>query len=224
LLLAEDSSGDGCDEILAGYTLLDHDGRILWRVEGCEYFDCYLGGRHPDIVHIGKLDGKELSVVIAGGPDGAIFANVRTGETKARHRIGHAQALAVGNVCLERPGSEVWMFTAWGNWGIVTLFSGTGDELFQFQPFHYCARMFPVKNWGGEGRDLLFLSTDDHLCGLWDDEGHLVVPMPAPFDMPRNPLEFPKAYPQIVIVDVQPDGRDELCLLEGGMVRLYSLG
>ena len=95
-----DVDGDGCDEILAGYSLVDHDGRLLWRVEGCEYFEHYLGGRHPDITAMGKLDGA----CIAGGPEGALFVDIRTGRVTARHPIGHAQHLFVGNFRPERPG------------------------------------------------------------------------------------------------------------------------
>jgi len=217
-----DVDGDGCDEVLAGYTLLDHDGRVLWRVEGCEYFDCYLGGRHPDITYIGKLDGREPSAVIAGGPDGALFVDVNTGRIKARHRIGHAQHVMVGNFRPERAGSEAWMFNAWGNFGILTLFSGAGEELFQCQPTYLGPGIQTVRNWAGDGQDLLLVWANDGIFGLWDGEGNTVVPMPSPYDRRRDPLQFLAGFPQLTVTDVNADGRDELLLLDEEVLRIYS--
>lgn len=41
-----DVDGDGCDEILVGSCLVDHDGKALWT----------LGIGHPDTCYVGKVD------------------------------------------------------------------------------------------------------------------------------------------------------------------------
>jgi len=54
-----DLDGDGKDEVMAGYDLLDHDGRPLWSCQGLE--------DHADCIWIGDVNGDGEPELVIGG-------------------------------------------------------------------------------------------------------------------------------------------------------------
>lgn len=86
--LAVDINGDGFDEVMAGYDLLDHTGRILWSCKNLdEHADCLWAG---DVFGDGKL---ELCV---GGSDTCLYDACGnelwryTGSVESQHvALGH---------------------------------------------------------------------------------------------------------------------------------------
>ena len=106
--LCEDVDGDGCDEVLIGSLVLDHDGTVLW----CN------GRGHSDAHYYGDIDpkrpGMELAFVYetpqrAGG--GLLLANPVTGEdiwalgAPTRHVHGSGVCADLDPV---RPGLEIY--------------------------------------------------------------------------------------------------------------------
>ncbi|GGF95272.1 FG-GAP-like repeat-containing protein [Paenibacillus abyssi] len=53
-----DFDGDGRDEVMAGYDLLDHDGTLLW---SCQDLD-----DHADCIWVGNVDGSGDQIIIGG--------------------------------------------------------------------------------------------------------------------------------------------------------------
>lgn len=54
-----DFDGDGCDEVMAGYDYLDHDGKKLWSCRDLK--------EHADCVWVGDVDGDQEPEIVIGG-------------------------------------------------------------------------------------------------------------------------------------------------------------
>ncbi|HIE10073.1 MAG TPA: hypothetical protein EYP62_00490 [Kiritimatiellae bacterium] len=95
-----DVDGDGRDEILPGYELLDGDGHCLWVMKGAEYIEDSGGAGHVDHAAFGELDGDERNgpeIGIAGSDPGFFLVDARTGAVRQNHRFGHVQGIYAGN-------------------------------------------------------------------------------------------------------------------------------
>jgi len=96
-----DFDGDGHDELMCGYTLLNHDGTKKWEAK--------LPG-HSDGVAISNVDGdaantKEIALACCGGNTFALLND--KGEVLWRHPCGHSQHIIVGDFRRDSPGKEV---------------------------------------------------------------------------------------------------------------------
>jgi rhamnogalacturonan endolyase len=119
-----DVDGDGCDEIIVGSCLVDHDGKALWT----------LGIGHPDTCYVGKIDPQRPGLQIFYGIEprqkrGAVrLVDALSGKTLWANEEPtvhvHAQGLCA-DILAEHPGQEcyageakggdqAWMFTAQG--------------------------------------------------------------------------------------------------------------
>ena len=217
-----DVDGDGRDEVLPGYHLYDDDGSLLWRVEGAGYFE--LMGEHVDHAAFGELDGDEDNgpeVGMAGSSEGFLLVDARTGRIRRQHRVGHAQGIYAGNFRPDLPGLEMWVGDRWDNYGLLTLFSGSGDELHTFEPDNI-SQGGPAVNWTGDGQELMLMSTSRQSLGMYDAYGRKVVVFPedAPTSEPGKPY-WPYgggAQP----LDLTGDTRDEIVLGYDGTLYIYT--
>jgi len=119
-----DIDGDGCDEIIVGSCVVDHDGKALWT----------LGIGHPDTCYVGKIDPQRPGLQIFFGIEprqksGAVrLVDALTGKTLWANTEPtvhvHAQGMCA-DILAEYPGQEcyageakggeqAWMFTAQG--------------------------------------------------------------------------------------------------------------
>jgi rhamnogalacturonan endolyase len=119
-----DVDGDGCDEIIVGSCLVDHDGTAMWT----------LGIGHPDTCYVGKIDPKRPGFQIFFGIEprqksGAVrLVDALSGQTLWANKEPtvhvHSQGMC-GDILAEHPGqecyageakggSQAWMFTAEG--------------------------------------------------------------------------------------------------------------
>ena len=119
-----DVDNDGCDEIIVGSCLLDHDGKALWT----------LGIGHPDTCYVGKIDPARPGLQIFFGIEprqksGAVrLVDALSGKTLWANEEPtvhvHSQGLCA-DILAEYPGQEcyageakggdqAWMFTAQG--------------------------------------------------------------------------------------------------------------
>lgn len=215
-----DIDDDGCDELLLGYHLIDHDGKVIWLMEDAEYADRMYGARHADNVFLGPIHGDgvdRITALHAGGSDGLFFADGRTGKVLSRHIIGHAQHVEVGRYRPDLPGEQVCVGTRWGNFGIMTFFDNEGRELYQFQP-DYEGENFNTVRWGGDGRDLIFMRRTPQSLGFWDAWGRRVVELPNIIPLGRPGLSYATA------ADVCGDEQDELLVIHGGKMHIFTQG
>lgn len=108
--MACDIDNDGRDEILIGYTLLDHDGKVLWSLDIAD---------HADGVAIGKFGtNQEWQFIIAASDEGMYWVDIEGNITK-HHRIGHCQTATIAPLIKDSERLQVATVTFWGNPGII---------------------------------------------------------------------------------------------------------
>jgi len=202
---AYDIDGDGCDEVMAGYAMIDQDGKLLWELPL---------ERHQDAVIVGPFDldhPDELLVALAAEDDGFVVATAK-GEILAQHRMGHMQKVVAANVCHDRPGLEYTTITFWGHPGLVAVFDARGRLLHSFQLTPYASELLPI-NWTADGREFLFYSGHPTDGGLIDGYGHRCVLLPDD----GHPTYCYTA------LDITGDGRDELVVWDKESIWIYRV-
>jgi hypothetical protein len=214
-----DVDGDGCDEILAGYHLVDHDGTVLWQMVGSEYLDWYQAARHPDIVLMGEFGGHDhpgnRGFLCCGG-EGLFLVDMNDGQILAHHRVGHVQDATVGKYRVEMSGLQLWCCTRWGNAGIHVLVSGNGNILQRMEPDVVSEVAGQPTNWRGDGEELYLLSSSAASLGLWDSYGRRVVS----FEHVGEAAALAGAHS--LAMDVAGDCRDELLFVSKDAIRIFS--
>ncbi len=176
-----DVTGDGRDELLAGGTLFDAAGQILWVHDYDAEVQSIRGATHYDAVALGALaDDPSVDPVafLLAGSAGVYVVDGLTGRTRAIHRIGHAQGRFIGRVRTDLPGQQVLAVTRWGNYGILTLFSGHGDRLWSIQPDYIGQGSCPV-SWPSGEAQLIWANTSGPVQAFYDGYGQLVKSLPT---------------------------------------------
>ena len=214
-----DVDDDGREEILAGYCLIDHDGSTIWQVEGSEYFEMIGGGRHADCVAIGDFSGdpETVEAALAGGNEGFLLVDGKSGKVLRRHRVGHAQCLSVGNYRPDLSGLQIWVGNRWGNFGTLNLFNWNGDRLCMFEPDNIGQGGLPV-NWSGRGDELLLITSSRRAAGLYDGHGRKVVA----FQSELLDALYASGAPGVFVGDVVNDRRDEMVFAANGTMYILT--
>jgi len=197
-----DIDGDGCDEVMGGYRMIDHDGTMLWELPI---------GDHQDAIAFGHFDPDrdDLLIGLAAGEQGFVLLTAQ-GELLAKHMLGHVQKLVVANVRPDLPGLELVTINFWGHPGITAVFDCKGKMVTSFEPVPYASALVPV-NWAGDGSELLFLSAHPTDGGLLDGYGHRAVMFPDD----GHPCCCCTA------LDLTGDGRDELLAWDSESIWIY---
>jgi hypothetical protein len=216
-----DLDGDGRDELLAGGTLFDAAGNVIWRHDRDAEMMRIDGGGHYDAVAVGRFaDDKTVDPVafLLGGSAGVYVVDGLTGRTRAVHRIGHAQGRHVAKLRADLPGRQVLAVTRWGSYGILTLFSGHGDRLWTIQPDHIGQGSCPV--WWGHGEtQLIWTNTTGPVQALYDGHGRKVKELPALRALWGARM---KRDVQAQVLRFGTDPTEHLCLTVDGV--LYAFG
>ena len=171
-----DADKDGRDEILAGGTLYDADGNVIWAHDLEEELVRIYQAHHYDSVAFGDFTGDEALDPVAfllGSSAGTYVVDGLTGRTRMVHRIGHAQGRCVGKLRADIPGQQVLNVCRWGNYGILTLFSGAGDRLWSIQPDFIGQGSCPVW-WGDSETQLIWTNTSGPVQAFYDGYGRRV--------------------------------------------------
>ena len=189
---AYDTDGDGKDEILAGYTLFDDNGKKLWSLDD-QLYD------HADGVAIVRFDSNESpKIMCAASDEGMLFEDLQ-GHILQHHYIGHVQNPTVANFRDDLPGLETVSVNFWGNQGIIHLYDKTGKIYKTFEPSQYGSMCLPL-NWTGKSEEFFVLNANATEGGAWDGYG-------------RKVLEFPDdGHPDMcyATLDITGDCRDEI--------------
>ena len=204
-----DVDGDGRPELLAGGTLLSADGETIWRHDRADEMVALPHAGHYDACVVGFFAGDadlDPTAFLAGGSAGLYVADALTGKTRSVHRVGHAQWAMSCNVRPDRAGTEVLVGTRWGNYGILTLFSGRGKRLWSVQPDYVLQGSRPVQ-WASEGPQHIWLNTSRAAFGLYDGWGRLVKPLNA-----MRELYAPITKAPCTVLRPQPDATDHLAI------------
>jgi rhamnogalacturonan endolyase len=201
-----DVDGDGRDEIVIGYAMWSHDGRLLWSRDQ-EFRD------HADGMAIANLspDPKAEPRYYAGASDeGFLMLDLR-GNVLKQVRLGHGQSPCIGKFRADVAGLQIATVNFWHNPGIVTLFDWQGNVVEQGEPIHSGSVMLPV-NWRGDGEEFILLSASAREGGLIDGRLRRVVMLPD------------DGHPDLAaaVADLTGDERDEIVVWDQKQVWIYT--
>ena len=199
-----DIDGDGKDELLVGYKLLDSDGQMLWSYPISE--------DHTDEIVAGKwMSGEdEGHFACVSGTEG-FFIGDFYGNIVARDMIGHAQRVSIANYCPEREGREIVVTNYWGHQGVIFLYDCYGNQIWEMENEMNGNILAPV-NWDGDGTELILTNADAKKGGLLNGRGVRAV-------------EFPDdGHPVLCCesLDLTGDERDELVVWDYHSMYIYT--
>jgi len=216
-----DTDGDGRDELIAGYALLDRDGKELWQVS--------LPG-HADAVAVGEVDGKA-----ANGPEvayatcgGNVFALVGAdGKIRWKHPCRHSQHVVLGDFRPDLPGLEVAAVDrgndrSAGGVDAMLLYSAGGKELWREKRAdagnnRWITIITAVSHWDGRKDDLILgYRRGGSTCPtLYDGHGAPVATFPLAQSELRNYAQH---------TDMAGDAREEIVVWNAEEIRVYTNG
>ncbi|MBT7847857.1 MAG: hypothetical protein HN742_38685 [Lentisphaerae bacterium] len=198
-----DIDGDGRDELMLGYDLLDGEGNLRWRLDT---FD------HADGIVMGRFGPGDAPIRIAlTGSDAGFFLLDVDGTIRQHHDIGHAQTIVAAKLRNDIPGLQLVANTYWGEAGITVVMDHEGHVLTECEPVHYASLLQPV-NWTFDDLDLMLLSTHPEEGGLLNGHGERVVMFPN------------DGHPVLCcdVKDVDGDGVDEILTWDEHAVWIYK--
>lgn len=199
-----DINRDGYDEILCGYTLLDHTGKLIWSYP--------IQSDHTDEIISGRFmtGSEEGHFACVSGSEGFFIGDYK-GNIIKRDDIGHAQRISTGNYCPDREGFELAVVNYWGHQGIVYLYDSKGNPLWEFENELNGNMLTPV-NWDGDGRDLILLNADSKRGGLLSGDGMRCVLFPE------------DGHPTMCVeaINLFGDARDELVVWDYHWMYIYT--
>ncbi len=216
-----DFDGDGRDELMCGFTLLDHNGKKKWEAK--------LPG-HADGVAIGDVDvdrsnGKEIALACCGGNTFALLNE--KGGFLWRHPCGHSQHIIIGDFRPDVPGKEVCCLDRGNNrsaTGVdaMVLYSAGGRLLWHEKRTdpgknRWISIITKVENWDGAPGDLIlgYRRGGSTPPTLYDGHGKPVAVFPFP--NPENQHFAQHA-------DICGDDREEIVVSNEKDIYIYKNG
>ncbi len=231
-----DVDGDGCDEMLIGYNLVDSDGALLWSipVENATR-------EHADNIHPVDLDGDgEVEIAYSGSKD-FFVANTR-GEVIWRRPHEHSQNTTAGRLRHDVDGLTMILNEKWIG---MTCYTPEGEALWQKPGVGYARQ--PVRGWGEDGLDLVIYTPnlkrqhdevpyyndpeETHLYWpfLMDGEGDraMAFPFKEAYEQPEQRIRGFRAYDYGIgysplVVDLDGDGKDEVLIYDRRKVLAFG--
>lgn len=203
---AFDTDNDGKDELAIGYSLYNHDGKMLWCLDDKI-------GDHADGVAVVNFSGekeKEPVIMYAASNAGYLRVDLK-GNILSRYFIGHVQNPAVANFLDDKPGLETVSINFWGNQGIQHFYDAEGKIYHDFEPNQFGSMCLPL-NWTGNGEEYYVHNPNIREGGVFDGWG-------------RKVLSFPDdGHPDMcnAVLDLTGDCRDEIVVWNPDEIWVYS--
>lgn len=200
---AIDVNGDGYDELLCGYTLLDHTGAEIWTYP--------IEKDHTDEIVPGKfLKGSNKGCFACVSGTMGFFIGDFEGNILSRDYIGHAQRVSVANY-VTKDEFHLAVSNYWGHQGIIYLYDSLGNVIWELENEMNGNILAPV-NWKGDGLNLILTNADPHKGGLINGKGERVVAFPD------------DGHPDFCCeaIDLFGDSRDELVVWDYKSMYIYT--
>jgi hypothetical protein len=214
-----DIDGDGRDEVMAGYTMLDDNGRELWTIEVDKidqsrgHLDCCevlaAGKRPEDFRLVVSFCGANAMAIVDG--EGAL-KRVLMGE--------HYESIDVGKVRADLPGKQIVVDVAHQTFrkGALSLFDSEGSILGSY----LCgdSRHHRLIDWDGDGTEEILAAQEQRLL---DGNGQCVFRL-GPTDAFKRATPVPPDQdhePFGLIGDLDGDERPEIILYSMKRILIY---
>lgn len=203
---AIDINGDGYDELLVGYNMLDCNGKKMWTMPfKVDHIDEIVPGRFET----GPNKGKKFFACVAG-TQGFILCDFE-GNILKQDGIGHAQRVSLANYCPDKEGYEMAVVNFWGHQGIIYFYDSEGNDMWEMENELNGNLLTPV-NWTGDGQDFILLNADVKRGGMIDGNGIQVVKFPDD----GHPTLCTEA------VNLLGDARDEIVTWDYNYMYIYT--
>ncbi|MBN2310177.1 MAG: PQQ-binding-like beta-propeller repeat protein [Candidatus Hydrogenedentes bacterium] len=124
-----DFDGDGFDEFILGFNLVDHDLTTVWSYSPVPKDEWNAGEMHVDDSVVGELGGRPCVVYAAS--DVAYALDARTGELLWKRQGTHPQHCQIGRFSAEHPGNTVFVHNKRAE---LQLFDPEGNEIWRMMP------------------------------------------------------------------------------------------
>lgn len=189
---ALDIDGDGRDEIIAGYALLDHDGRLLWGLDGAALG---LGNGHLDCARVLRRgDTPEAwRLVLACCGDQALLCMDGLGRLVWEQRGLHFESLFIGRLLSGCAEQQILVDIDHRTPGKSPLHIYDADGILLGELNSVYGRIHPLLRWGDEPVDRIASCGDRLLVsgetGLPLARLHTPVPEGVVFDQAERPRE-----------------------------------
>ena len=231
-----DTDGDGCDEMLIGYNLVDHDGTLLWSipVENATK-------EHADNINPADINGDgEIEIAYSGSKD--FFVANTKGEVVWARPHDHSQNTTFGRFREDVDGLTVILNEKWIG---MTCYTPDGTKLWNKPGVGYAQKR--VRGWREDGLDLVMykpalkkaveevpyesVPEETHLYWpyLMDGNGDRVmeIPFQASFNQPRQLVRGFRAYDYGIgyaaqVVDLDGDGNDEILVYDRNRILAFG--
>ena len=203
---AIDINGDGHDELLVGYNMLDCHGKKIWTMPVSED---HIDEIVPGMFVSGANKGKRYFACVAGR-EGFIISDFE-GNLIKKEGIGHAQRVSIANYCPDKEGYEMVVVNFWGHQGIIYFYDSEGQPLWEMENEMNGNLLTPV-NWTGDGQDFILTNADPEKGGLLDGNGIQVVKFPDD----GHPTLCAEA------VNLYGDARDEIVTWDYNSMYIYT--
>ena len=180
-----DIDGDGRDELVAGYVLLNPDGTVRWQMRGLGLEYLTEDGGHLDCARVLRQGDTPADTYLAITGCGHNFMAAVDGEGEAVWNLDgpHFESIDIGNVCPDVPGAQIVVDLAHVEcddeplWVVHENGEVLGQIMTRGSRFHF------LVDWDGSGVESILIG---HIAALFDGSGRKVARFRTPASWPSN--------------------------------------
>jgi len=211
--LPVDIDGDGRDEIMAGYAMLNPDGSVRWVYES-DKVD--IGRGHLDCCRVYRQGATPADFRLALTCCGANAISMIDGEGRAIWEVTgeHFESIDVGCVLPNTSEPQIVVdIDHQAGIGPVWVFSGEGEQMGLLMTNY--ARHHCLLDWTGDRLEEIFVADS---CGIYDQKGRRILTLELPTE------GFPREEPHeraLVPTDMTGDGRPDLIVTSPNAVHIF---